>query len=229
MKNKDNTSLVRRLYEHISANVEETQYSNTWCFQIRKLLYALSLDEVWERRNENENRNFTIIINNRLKEYFREQWIKSAKNSHKGLDYLELATFNCDMKPYLNFIMKDKSVTSMLKLRTGNHKLSIEIDRYRNRKAYNECLCKACDTGKLEDMYHVMVECPAYSNMRSKTLNFLIGSTRPELYKLLNNISHEKLKKIVNFMTQIEKDKKSKGKKKKKLPLLPRKYRYEDM
>ena len=204
MKNKDNTSLVRRLYEHISANVEEAQYSNTWCFQIMKLLYSLSLDEIWKRRNDNENRNFTIIINNRLKEYFREQWIKSAKNSHKGLDYLELATFNCDMKPYLNFVMKEKSVISMLRLRTGNHKLSIEIDRYRNRKAYNECICKACRTGKLEDLYHVMVECPAYSNMRSKTLNFLTGSTKPELYKLLNNISQEKLKKIVNFMTQIE-------------------------
>ena len=205
LKTADDTSIVRKLYDEISANIEETQYSKTWCSQIKKLLYDLRLGKIWENQNDNNSNNFNITIKSRLNAYFREQWIKSAKHSHKGLDYLELAAFDCHMKPYLNFVMKDKSVISMLKLRTGNHKLSIEIDRYRNRKAYNECICQACDTGKLEDIYHVMVECPKYSDMRAKTLDFLIDSSKYGLYKLLNNLSHGKLKKIVDFMIEVGK------------------------
>ena len=215
LKNADDTSIIRKLYDQISVNVEEAQYSKTWCSQIKKLLYDLHLGKIWENQKDRSNTKANIVIKNRLKEYFREQWIKSAKHSRKGLDYLELATFDCHMKPYLNFIMKDKSVISMLKLRTGNHKLSIEIDRYCNRKAYNECICQTCGTGKLEDIYHVMVECPGYSNIRSKTLHFLIGINRYGLYKLLNNVSHGKLKKIVDFMTEVERIKDLKNKNKK--------------
>ena len=51
----------------------------------------------------------------RLTENFRNKWIKSAKHSHKGLDYLELSKFSCERKKYLNFIMKNKSVSQMLK------------------------------------------------------------------------------------------------------------------
>ena len=100
--------------------------------------------------------------------------------------------FNCDIKPYLNFIMKDGSVLNMLKLRTGNHKLSIEVDRYRNRKAYNECICSACNTGEIEDIYHVLVKCSEYLDIRLKTLRFLMNSTRTEFYQSMNNSSHNK-------------------------------------
>ena len=198
------TNLTRKLYDQICYSVEESNYSKTWCWQIKKLLYELNLERLWENQNDKGNINYSNVINIRLKEHFREQWIKSAKNSHKGLDYLELATFECGMKSYLNFITKDKSVLSMLKLRTGNHKLSIEIDRYRGRKAYNECVCQACNTGDLEDIYHVIVVCPKYTDLRSKELSFVKNSNKAELYNLLNNLSIGKLKSITNFMTMVD-------------------------
>ena len=37
-------------------------------------------------------------------------------------------------RDYLNLIMNDRSVNKMLKIRIGNHTLSSEIDRCRNRK-----------------------------------------------------------------------------------------------
>ena len=136
----------------------------------KNLLYELKLEKLWGNQDREEKINYYSIIQTRLTEYFREQWIKSAKHSHKGLDYLELTMFNCDMKPHLNFIMEDRSVLSTLKIRTGNHELSIEVDCYRNRKVYNECICNACNTGEVEDIqaYYVLVECPEYANTRLK-------------------------------------------------------------
>ena len=37
-------------------------------------------------------------------------------------------------RDYPNLIMNDRSVNKMLKIRIGNHTLSSEIDRCRNRK-----------------------------------------------------------------------------------------------
>ena len=59
-------------------------------------------------------------------------------------------TGNCEMKNYLNLVVNDQSVSKMLNIRTGNHTLSVEIDRYRNRKTYEECICKSCDEEKIE-------------------------------------------------------------------------------
>ena len=49
---------------------------------------------------------------------------------------------NNEMKPYLNFTIKDKLVNNMLKLRTGNQTFSVEIDHCRYHKNDDECICK---------------------------------------------------------------------------------------
>ena len=100
---------------------------------MKKLLHKLHLNDVWTKQYEIERNLSKFLINKRLTEYFREQWISSAKHSHKGNDYLELSRFERNLKPYLNFILNDKSVEIMLKTRTGNHTLSVEIDRYNNK------------------------------------------------------------------------------------------------
>ena len=112
--------------------------------------------------------NYKYKIDTRLKDYFREKWIISAKTSHKGTDYLEMALFSCETKQYLNFIMNDKSVNKMLKWRTSNYNLLVETQRAKNRKPYEERICNLCRTGKVQDIYHVFVECPRFLDFRSK-------------------------------------------------------------
>ena len=46
------------------------------------------------------------------------------------------------------------------KFRTVNHKLPIEAGRY-TRIPRNERVCKMCNSGQLEDEFHVCLECPA--------------------------------------------------------------------
>ena len=143
-------------------------------------------------------------IDTRLKDYFREKWITSAKFSHEGLEYLEMALFNCETKQYLNFIMRNKSVNIMLKWRTSNHNLLVETQRCRNRKPYEERLCNMCNTRKIQDMYHVMVECPKFTEYRSRTMKSVVTLSRSELYAYLNNISIGELKANATFMNIID-------------------------
>ena len=136
----------------MTVDMDEKQCSKTWCQQIKALLHKLKLSDLWDNQLNANKLHYQKMINNRLVDYFRELWIDSAKSSNKGMNYLELSLFNCDRKPYLNLIMNDRSVNKMLKIRTGNHRLSTKIDRYRNRKTYEECICEACDTNKIEDL-----------------------------------------------------------------------------
>ena len=200
----DKKCIIRQIYQHIYQNVENRQYLNTWCWQIMKLLQELNLENLWMNQDKENAVNYKFIINTRLKEYFREQWIQSAKHSHKGLNYLELALFNSELKSYLNLIINDQSVLNMLKLRTGNHTLSVEIDRYRNRKTYEECICNLCNYGNIEDIYHVIVICPRYDQMRKNDLQFLTSCTKEQLYAKLNKLKHSEIKRLTKFMTEVE-------------------------
>ena len=109
--------------------------------------------------------------------------------------------------------MKDtgRSVNKMLKLRTGNHTLSTEIDRYCNRKAYEECICKACDENKIEDLYHVIVECSSYADIRSQKINFVLNRNKVEFHYLMDQLSLEHIKSITQFMSIVE-DRRIQGK-----------------
>ena len=95
---------------------------------------------------------------------------------------------NNELKPYLNFTLSDKSVANMLKLRTGNHTFSVEIDRYRIRKTYDECICNNCGEEKIEYLYHVAAECQKYANLRND-LDFLQNTNKSEFYAILQNIN----------------------------------------
>ena len=86
--------------------------------------------------------------------------------------YLELSRFEPNIKAYLNFIVSDKSVgyRPMLQVRTGNHTLAVEIDRYQNRNTYEECICNSCKQQDIEDLFHVIVKCKGYRYRQSRIL-----------------------------------------------------------
>ena len=62
------TSIIKQLYHYISNNIKEKRFLNTWCWQIKKLLEELKLEELWKTQNNHDQRNYKMVINTRLKE-----------------------------------------------------------------------------------------------------------------------------------------------------------------
>ena len=61
---------------------------------------------------------------------------------------------------------------SLCKLRVSAHRLMIEIGRYnKTHLQRDERICKNCDTGKVEDEFHFLLECPNYSQERHAFFN----------------------------------------------------------
>lgn len=44
----------------------------------------------------------------------------------------------------------------MLKIRTSYRTLSVEVDRYGNRKTQNEYICKLCEQEEIEDFFFIL-------------------------------------------------------------------------
>lgn len=58
----------------------------------------------------------------------------------------------------------------MLKLKMSYHKLSVEIDRYKNRKIYYEMMRGTlCGAKKIQYLYHVANEYLEFDNFSRKT------------------------------------------------------------
>ena len=110
LKKADERRLIKRVYEMINSNVNSPSFHNTWSHRIRKLFKKVHLLEVLNLPDLLDNVNYKRKINNRLEDYFREEWIDTAKNSNKGLDYLELCRYECNLKRYLNLTNDSKKI-----------------------------------------------------------------------------------------------------------------------
>ena len=92
----------------------------------------------------------------------------------------------------------------MLKLRTGNHSLLVETKRYGDRKEYHERICNLCKLDKVQDLYHVITECPQFKEDREKYIQFIRCNNKYELYDRLANTSRKDIKAITDFMQIVQ-------------------------
>lgn len=198
--NCNEKNLINKLYSRIHANIDSKIAGNTWCWRTKKLLTKLHLDQIWIEQCGNQNVNYKTTIKRRLNDFFREQWINSAKHSHKGLNYLELCRFEDNLKVYLTLNLEINALVIVLKFRTGNHELAAEIGRYRNRKEYEDCICDLCDGSKIEDNFHFIVECPRYENLRETFVPFMKDRSRVEFNVEMNTSQPKRLRAIASFI-----------------------------
>ena len=197
LNEKDDKRLINRMYRIISDNLDAATFRNTWCDRINKLFNKIQLHEM---RNLNSNGKSKRLINNALTEYFRAKWINNAKTSNKGMKYLELCRFQCELKSYLTEAGDQIKINAILKLRTGNHTLAAEIGTYQNRDTYEDYACKFCDQSEIEDIYHFIVGCPRYKNERNTFIPYLKDGTRSDFYEFMNTLTMRHTRSLGDYI-----------------------------
>ena len=83
------------------------------------------------------------------------------------------STFQTDISrsKYLDLIKNERHRQAVAKLRTSNHKLSIETDRDHLPKIpENLRICQLCSSNKVENEIHFLFECNLYKNLRQHFL-----------------------------------------------------------
>jgi hypothetical protein len=97
---------------------------------------------------------------------------KELEEKRKLRYYKDVINPNLEDQNYLSVLSSVKKKISIVKIRTNSHKLHSETGRWSIPKTpWDERVCHLCDTKKVEDEKHFLLDCPAYTHIRSHFQN----------------------------------------------------------
>ena len=131
-----------------------------------------------------------------------QEWHTKTAESSKGNNY-KLFKNDQQFEAYLK-ILSRKSYTSLIKFRTGNHRLPVEVGRWEGIP-YTERKCTLCEKNDIGDEFHYLLICPTFDTER-KTLIKPYYFRRPNILKfreLLNTRNKNVLSKLSKFVQTI--------------------------
>jgi hypothetical protein len=110
--------------------------------------------------------NITNIITTKFKE---NMWCdKELVNKRKLRYYKEVINPNLEDQNYLFVLKSANKKINIDKIRTNSHELHSEIGRWTTLKTpWDERICHLCDTKRVEDEKHFLLDCPSYAHIRS--------------------------------------------------------------
>lgn len=185
-------------------NTNEKDYK--WVRCIQPILNEVGRQDtcIWLRQTYSVPRSIGKIIKLFLTDQFLQNWNNLLQNSSKAINY-SLYKDNIKQETFIT-ILNGPLVQTMLKFRTGNHKLSPEVGRWNNVELTDR-KCPLCHTLNIGDEFHYLLECSLFLTDRQSLLDRYFYK-RPNIIKfkeLLTIKNESKLIRLAKFMKIIMK------------------------
>jgi hypothetical protein len=123
-------------------------------------------------------------IKKKVKSKFKEKmWCdKELEEKRKLRYYKDVINPNLEDQNYLSVLPSVKKKISIAKIRTNSHELHSETGHWSIPKMpWDERVCHLCDTKKVEDENHFLLDCPAYTHIRSHFQNIYHTTNLPNI------------------------------------------------
>ena len=96
--------------------------------------------------------------------------------------YKDVINLNLEDQNYLSVLSSVKKKISIVNIRTNSHELHSETGCWPIPKtSWDERVCHLCDTKKVEDENHFLLDCPTYTHTRSHFQNIDHTTNLPNL------------------------------------------------
>jgi hypothetical protein len=140
-----------------------------WSFQVKTLLFQSGFGEAWFNQGVGNENVFKSQFIRRCRDIDIQEWQENMRLSNR-LKYYNRFKQIFKLENYVNFV--DRELLSALSNFRCNslplHALTGTIFKKTER---NLCLCQICKKpGAIEDEYHFLMQCEAYSSIRCKYL-----------------------------------------------------------
>ena len=103
-------------------------------------------------------------INSRILDIYQQSWYSAINNSRR-LETYSLLKHDFMFEPYLDYIKERRFRLAMTRFRTSSHDLFTEKGRHLNIER-NQRTCNMCTGNMIENEFHILLSCPAYSELR---------------------------------------------------------------
>lgn len=155
--NGDEDKLSCKMYECLLWLHYNNIYSSAWIIYIEEILNSCGLTYIWTSQGNNICAKWLkYTVKDILQAQFVTRWYADLENSSKCYHYRNFKQlFECEN--YLSLV-PSSVYKFILKFRTCNHKLPIEVGRYTGvDRRYR--ICGICDLGDVGDEYHYLFKC----------------------------------------------------------------------
>ncbi|XP_048587031.1 uncharacterized protein LOC125570103 [Nematostella vectensis] len=174
--NGNNEKLSRKAF----ATISNYENKNFWHRKIKQILDLAGRSDIWLTDTNTPEATYSFL-QQRLYDIEQQTWLSSIQNDNRKdqeqknkLRTLRKFKLSHNLEDYLTDVKNIDHRIALTKFRLSNHKLAIETGRYEKPyKQPNERKCLVCQTGKVEDEEHFLLECPAYKDDRDNLLDFL--------------------------------------------------------
>lgn len=197
------TGKISKLSYNIYLFLLHSNYVNSkWILFIKSILNSTGRSDIWFRQPNQISFPLGKLIKQNLQDQFLQTWNSQLDNSSKGRNYSLFKT-DISCESYIT-VLNGHMLYTMLKFRTSNHKLPVEVGRWNNTDISDrKCnLCQLNDTG---DEFHYLLICPFFQNERKVYIKQYYYRS-PNIIKfreLLQIKSEVKLKRLSKFMKVI--------------------------
>ena len=199
-----NSSLVKRVYNLLVNDMLTADDDITnWVTLLKSMLEKHGMGFIWHQQQYLNNTNSFIIsfFKKRINDIYSQNINASISLVSNTRLYKHLNAYSVN-NAYL-FTIQDKYIRrAITKFRLGSHNLMIERGRWLNLEVVDR-QCMVCN--KIEDEYHVIVECTLYVEWRKKYVPKSL-TKNPSMFKfikLLNNLKDNELRLFGLFCNKI--------------------------
>lgn len=190
----ENHTLVKACYEMLLRLI--TLGRKNWASDIKDLLYRHGFGYVWEQQYVANISVFLSCFKLRLQDNFIQLW-NARRSEISKLCLYNLYKFSFEPELYLSLNVPRRLRRYIAKFRTGNINLEIEVGR-RFGQPREDRICRLCGERnilKVEDEFHMLAECPIYSDIR----NIYIGYVEPNLFSFCSILNTEDINSLINL------------------------------
>lgn len=156
IRNLDETTLVNKAYR------ENIHMNTNWCRTIQVLNAKYNL-----HAGHGEPEDFPGLVKKVINQDFATYWKSRIENPaiEKKLSLYSKTKQNFEIDAYTDLPFRDRQMIS--KFLCVSHKLHVETGRHQQTPREDR-ICQLCTLKKVEDEEHFILECPAYSKIRTE-------------------------------------------------------------
>ena len=199
--NKLSSYMYTIMYSHYLFSPNTGQNKFLWLKKIKNILIECGFSGIWDNQSYPNAKWLITATKQKLHDLFLNTWYENIQNSSSSYNY-RIFKKSFGFENYLTQL-PFKLRKFMIKFRTRNNKLPVEIGRW-NKVPLNQRLCKLCSTD-IGDEFHYLLNCKSIHEIRKKYLKRYYY-TNPNILKfesIMNTKNKTEIRKICSFIGEI--------------------------
>ena len=185
-------------------NLQNTiNFKSQWIDSLKNLICSLGFGGIWYSQSFTNKTWFVKACNQKLKDIFTQEWFALIEASSSSNIYKIIKT-KFEQSSYISQLTPYHTKT-LLSFRTRNHRLPVEVGRWRGI-AVHERLCTYCNDD-IGDEFHFLLVCKQFHESRTKYIKSYYYR-HPNILKfeqLMNASNLRELKRLCIFINLIMK------------------------